>query len=628
MTDYYILSRPERPLDIAVCAQAVERVTKLILYKGSCLYLPAVGEKSGDIILAIDQKDARATETDWFLRNLAGELSATVKYSDGGNYFDGSPDNSLDFLDMLPPPEEELQGVHIMFTIEGLPKKRVFEKICRFFDSNGCDVNAEEDGVTVFLGSNAFLDLFCTDKATVINGTIDCSFAGAGIYAEAVELTEALTLHLSAKVTFVEGPDFTYTVDRDFDKLRRLFYQHIAQQLAFAVHDDRDGLPAYLGWGTDSFEPEYIPGSLVTTFGRYDIARILSAIEAYGLSYVCDRYFLTRNTPTEGWDYYLREALNLVWNSTVGGKDGYFNVQEMFAIGDVENCLEMMLTYGEDVPFPKALYERLCSYNDRPRKDHSKNPDCVLDYEPGYARGEVSYGFGHYLRRFKLPGSLVRDELERGEEVFFHGDPQNGFKLMAEITYNYSGDGTESPLGHNWALGSADDIETFDIGGSSVVRFLDGGMTDELYRAEAEVYILDEVYRFVMVSKSHEDVSNLRDILRGSISVEDWYDEVIRESSPDPHAPGATFCTCGPTPECKTFMQEFPKYPNYFLPEAFNPSELPDIISALGGEKSNDPEQMMMALFESIAGHIHEQLDEEDEDEEEEGAFWEADDGE
>ncbi len=612
MTDYYILTRPDLPLDITSCAQAVERVTKLILYKGSCLYLPAVSEPGGGIILAIDVKDASPTETDWFLRNLAGELSVTIRNSDGENIFEGSSDNDLAFLDTLPPPEDELPIVRLMFTMDGLKAEDLSERICSFFDNNQCDVNTEDDGITAFLGSNAFLDIFYAPCAPSLSGDIDCSFAGAGIYAETVELAEALALHLSATISFIESPDFSYTEDRDFEKLRRGFYAPLAQQFAYAVNDNRDGLPAYLGWGIDTFEPEFIPGSLVTTFGRYDIAKLLSEIEAYGFSYVCDRYFLTRNTPTDGWDFYLREALNIIWNSTVGGKDSSFNVQEMFVIGDCENCLEMILSHGEGVPFPKELYKRLCSYNDRPMKDFSKNPDYPLHYEPGYARGEIAYGFGHYLRRFKLSGTLLREELARGEEIFFHGDPNNGFKLMVEITYNYHGDGSESPLGNNFAKGSVSDIETFDIGGTSVVRYIDGGMENGLYRAEAEVYILDEVCRFAMASKSHEDVEAFREILRTSISVEDWYDEAMRESAPDPHAPGATFCTSGPTPPCMTFMRPFPQYPYYFEPEAFDPNALTNIVSTLGGKKSNNPAEMMAALFEGIAKQLQMELDKKD----------------
>ncbi len=559
MIDYLILSDPSAKLGIGLCAHAVKQVIKALMYKGSCMYLLSPGAV-GKVLLMLDPKEASESETEWFLRSLAGYLCVDLLTPDGELYFGDSPDNDISFIDVLPPPDEEYPPLRLFFTIDGVEGRDCVPFIKRLFTENNYEINSEPDGFSVFLASNSYLDIFYASGDSRISGEIDCSFSGAGVYAEVVELAEALTHFLGAQISFLEDPRVTYTDDKDFDKLRCAFYLPIRQQLAFAINDDRDGLQAYLGWGTDAFEPIPIRGSLVTPLGRYDIERLLGEIKRYGFSYVCDHRLLVRNTYSDSADFYIKEALNIICNSTVGSKKKAFSFQEQIAMTQCLEELETALKLDPKVLFPKNIYLDLCEQLNRKPLTHDNTRDYEIHFEPGYFCDDVCYGFGHYLRRFKLPGYLSRDEVAHGEDVFFSGDEKNGFRLECEINYGYTGDGTDSPLGSNWAHGEADDIEVFDIGGTSVVRFLDGGAVSGQYRAEGEVYIQNEVYRFAMVSDSHDDVDIFRETLKGCISVEDWYDEYIREESPDPHAPGATFCTNGYTPECAVFSKPFPAY--------------------------------------------------------------------
>lgn len=559
MTNYLILSDPSAKLGIGLCAHAVNQVIKALMYKGSCMYLPSPGT-AGKVLLILDRKDATESETEWFLRSLTGYLCVDLLTSDGELYFDGSADNDISFIDELPPPDEEYPPLRLFFAIDGVEGRDCVPLIKRFFTENNYEINSEPDGFSVFLASNSYLDIFYSSGEARISGEMDCSFSGAGVYAEAVELAEALTHFLGAQVSFLEDPRVTYTTDKDFDKLRHAFYLPIRQQLTFAINDDRDGLQAYLGWGTDAFEPMPIKGSLVTPLGRYDIERLLDEIKRYGFSYVCDHRFLMRNTYTDSADFYIKEALNIVCNSTVGSKKKNFSLQEQVALTQCLEELETALKLDPKCLFPKELYLELCDSIGRKPLVCDNVRDYGVHFDPGYFSGDIYYGFGHYLRRFKLPGYLSRDEVAHGEDVFFSGDEKNGFRLECEINYGYTGDGTDSPLGSNWACGKPEDIEIFDIGGTSVVRFLDGELVSGQYRAEGEVYIQNEVYRFAMVSESHEDVDTFRETLKSCISVEDWYDEYIRDESPDPHAPGATFCTNGYTPECTVFSKPFPAY--------------------------------------------------------------------
>lgn len=556
MTDYVILSRPHRVLDISLCAHAVDAVIKMLQYSGSCLYLPVPGAPD-KMLLTLNAGDATESETEWFLRSLALYLGADLLSPDGEPLFDGSPDNDIDGIDVVPPPEDEALPIRIFITFEGVREKDIRSAILRFFVENDYEITIEADGYTVFLAANSYLDIFYKVGQEQFTAEIDCTFSGAGVYAEVVEIAETLAQHLSITVDFVESPAVTYSTDRNFDKLRRAFYAPLRQQIAFAICDDRDGLQAYIGWGTDAFEPTPIKGTIITPFGRYDIERLLEEIQRYGFSVVCDKRFLSRNTPSDGGEFYVREVLTAVWSTPFVNPETELTRDGEQAVAACIEDFETALRVDPYTPFPKGVYLALCKRIGREPIDVSRTQDCLLHFEPGYMQSEVSYGFGHYLRRFKLPGYIQQScKSEHRDRVYFYKSFKGGPRIEAEVSYDYEGDGSDSPLGRNFARGG--NIETFDIGGSSVARYVDGGLVDGRYRAEAEIYIKDEVYRFAMSAEEHSDVAAFCDIIRGSISLEDWYDEYIREESPDPHAPGGTFCMNLYKPPCHAFKSAFP----------------------------------------------------------------------
>ncbi len=556
MTDYVILSRPGGALDISTCAHAVDAVIKMLQYRGSCLYLPvpAAPEK---VLLTLDTGKATESETEWFLRSLAIYLSADLLSPDGEALFDGSPDNDTDGIDIVPPPEDEALPIRLFITFDGVREKDIRSSILRFFIENEYETTIEADGYTVFLAASSYLDIFYKVGSESFTAEIECTFSGAGVYAEVVEIAETLAKHLNVSVSFVESPAVTYSVDRDFDALRRAFYAPLRQQLAFAICDDRDGLQAYIGWGTDAFEPMPMKGTIITPFGRYEIERLLEEIRRFGFSAVCDKRFLSRNTPSDGGEFYIREVFTALWSTPFINPETELTKDGEQAVAACIEDFETALRVDAYTPFPKNVYFSLCKRIGREPLDVSKTQDYGLHFEPGYMQNEVSYGFGHYLRRFKLPGYIQQScKSEHRDRVYFYKSFTGGPRIEAEVSYGYEGDGSDSPLGKNFACGS--EIETFDIGGSSVARYVDGGLIDGRYRAEAEIYIKDEVYRFAMSAEQYSDVEAFCDIIRGCQSLEDWYDEYIREESPDPHAPGGTFCMNLYTPPCHAFGSSFP----------------------------------------------------------------------
>lgn len=74
------------------------------------------------------------------------------------------------------------------------------------------------------------LDLFFDDSFEYIDGEMDATYAGAGMFAEACELAEQLASALGGRLVFSSDDRATYAHDRDFDKLRGLFLESFRQQ--------------------------------------------------------------------------------------------------------------------------------------------------------------------------------------------------------------------------------------------------------------------------------------------------------------------------------------------------------------------------------------------------------------
>jgi len=557
MTDFVFLKQSDAyRFNIEIVSRAVESVASMLMYKGACMYLPSPDGDKGKVLLVIDEKTASQSETEWFLAHLAGYLEAELYSSDGSHFFADSPESDLSFFESLPPPENEAPMIRLFFSFDtdGV-NDDVAKRLVDFFDEYGYEVNPESDGMTVYLAANSYLDIFITEDGR-ITGEIDCTFSGAGVYSQVVELAEAASKSLSLPVSFVEPPFITYTADGDFDKLRQEFYPLVKQQLAFAFNDDRDGIQAYYGWGTDAFEVEYRPGTLVTSLGRYELDTLKTEILRYGFSYTCDHRLLTRNTPSKCADSEYKEVLNIMWNTSVGGRDSCFNEVESDVLLQCFGILEE--TYDRDpfAAFPIEIYNRIGRILKREVRQFTHIHELDLHYQPGYMSEDVFFGFGHYLRRVKLPGYLSRDEFRHGFDVCFVGTSADDLIIECEIVYGYEGDGSESVLGQNFAIG--DDVKLFDIGGTAMSRYVRSQTNDGKWRAEAEIFIKDEIYRFAATAGTYDGISVFCDAMIGALNVEDWYDEAIKEDIPDPHANGATFCVNGTVNTSGVYRKQFP----------------------------------------------------------------------
>ncbi len=550
----YILTPLEdcSTFSIGAVASSGARLCDAFLYRGNLMYIP-ISAKS--VAVYATHGKSKPETTEWLIRTLAGELSALVLDQNGDDMFADSEDNDITFLDTLPVPEEESYPIKLHFTIT-LPKPTSDEKILQIVDEFGYEYSAEPDGLAIALSASIYLDLFFGEGDTLITGDVDLTFGGARIYIDALLFACKLAKELDAQIIALPDPRITYPVDHDIEKLRRVFYTPLKQQLCFAVADDREGIQAFLGWGTDNIEPKDIPGTLVSAFGRFNIERLKEEIAAFGFSFVADHYFLSCNTPSRSSDFLVRDSLIRAWNQWLGRSVGDSEVVEQFESDTVFNNLNEVLELYPTAPFPSKFYKKLFKSAGKTPLDTSKTLPYRMHYEPSYRLDDVFYGFGHYLRRVKLPGDYPHLELSHGFDGIIIDDyyDKNRFSLQFAVKY-FDGEAqpTES-FGSNFAVG---EVEIFDIGGSSYGRFCRGDEVNGKFRAEAEIVIRNERYHFALSTSDSESVDMLRDALFASRSIEEWYDDYGGEEY-DPHAPGGTFCANRDVIEAMPIINLFP----------------------------------------------------------------------
>lgn len=521
--------RPDEVNDTAA------RVCREEGYNGYVYSLP----KSGGVIVAAAPGDGTGEyETERVFKHIAIELGAEPEDGEGNNPFRGEDDCDLDFFESIPAPEEEIGPIWLRFSINdigGCDKASALERLC---EERGYECGIEADGATVYLEYLVALDLYFDRHTDYIDGELDASYAGAGLFAEGCEFARELAKRVGGRLEFVASGRVSYPIDQDFGKLQQLFYGSIKQQLAFALADDRDGIQAYVGWSVDTYEPEEIPGSIITHLGRVNIDRLRSEIQSFGFEATADRHFLMRNCRNGGASDYQKTALALLWCDISPERIKFRIPSDSFRPEEVAlEMLDKAISLDKSIPIPLMEYDMLH------RLDHSQigvealsHPQYQPHYPIGYLNGDIYYGFGSYLRHFRLTGGFYPIEIQKGHQVRLEGDTGRGGYACIIVTIDYSG--KEPKL--DGIIPSGAEIRDFDLGGSSFCRlgsFSDAGS----YKAIAVITIRDESYILRCTTDDPDFQSRFADIVAGCRAIEDVDDLIPANPSDKPRAWGACY---------------------------------------------------------------------------------------
>ncbi len=531
----YIILHKDDGLSPELVSHRINSLTGAFAYKGSVMCLPYA---FGDVIAVFSPSECDSEAVcERMMRHLAGTFGADAFDTEGNEIFAYTDDNDVSFLDCIPSPEEEICSVVLKFKVAPIRKGNVKNVLAELFGRRNLECSDEPDGMAVYLALNGILDIYIKSDGTdiIVDGTIETSFAGAGVYKEAYYLILDIAEALGGRAIFGEAENVTYTKDRDFDKLSQLHYEIMRQQLIFAVADDREGMQSFLGWGADGYEPPYIQGTVVTFAGRLELSRIIEEIEKYGFSYVADKYFLIRNTPEKSADEYAKTGISMMWtNTSFDRSDRCPEDAERNSV--TLNNFDLAIKTDKYVSIPKKEYIELCRLDGREPLDISECRDYISHFPIGYLRGEVNYGFGSYLRRFRLSGHLIPREIRSGEIITFDSFDETDTHIFCNIEYSEG----DAEADDGFFEGFDSEIQICDIGGTAFCRYTTGKCNEGFYGA-AEIIIKDERYSFLLSTADGEAAGKFADIISECRCIEDVDDFPIPEDSEKPRAFGGTF---------------------------------------------------------------------------------------
>ncbi|MCI8387948.1 MAG: DUF1963 domain-containing protein [Clostridiales bacterium] len=520
-----------REIDQSFIMKAAARISKTIDFRGSFIALPDRRRNSVAFIVDPDP-DMSDTDTTRLLRAIAYESLLDITDIDYTPMFLSAPDTDSSFIDRIPAPEDEIGTFLIHFSISNIRVNDLDELLDKELTSRNYDIRMENDGMlTAYLTRNAPLDFYIDEVTNALNGEIDVSWAGAGVYAEVCELAEALAAKLGGDLEYDES-DITYQYDYDMDALRQHYYDALRQDLAFAYAEARAGGQAFIGWQVCNFEPEWIQNTVITQLGRYDLDWLIDEIEKYGLETVADHCFYTRNYKPRGTaDEEVKNAI-IVINSLV-----HFSLDERSPANDI--FIRLALTHlnnalriDPSVPLPINEYNDICSIlNIQPTPPIQSANRYIAHYPFGYLRGSVYVGFGSYIRHFRIDGQFLWTQIEPGRFIVFDRLLERPMHMTCRVEYLDTDAELDDKYFENFPA-----PEYIDIGGSAVCRFSTSGDS-----TKAEIIVQSERYMLIFTSSDKNLTLDFIDSLRGCRCIEELEEPEDKLFCSRPSAPGAFF---------------------------------------------------------------------------------------
>lgn len=238
--------------------------------------------------------------------------------------------------------------------------------------------------------------------AQLVYGECTSSLAGAGFHAAAVHFVEQLARETDLE--FAMEDETGYSEDYDFDRMRQDHFYSWLENLVEVCREREEKWKdtAFFGlcWDLDQYQPEEVPGSVFTPFGRFSIGKMTGWVENEGIVPFAKEFFLW-NEPGRDARYYRNTALSLMWEECYF-MPGSRSERDEKINGEIIDCLEKTLLLDRSLPFPAEEYRLICRLNGKTPQDVSDVPVYEPDYPIGYRRGQVQEKLGNVT--FKIPG--------------------------------------------------------------------------------------------------------------------------------------------------------------------------------------------------------------------------------
>ena len=361
----------------------------------------------------------------------------------------------------------------------------------------------------------------------LISGDCYTTPAGAGFHAAAIRFVEELG---TARLKELTVDDETgYVIHRDFERMKREhFYPWLNALKRHCEQRGNEYSNLCLCWDLEQYQPEEIPGTVITPMGRFDIENMVKQTEKYGISWLADRFFIWDNEEKDAL-YYRNTALNYLWERC------YFVSSERS--GEDRECnrlildsLEQAARLSPGLPLPVDAYRELCSLDGRKPLLRADAPEMESDFPAGFRKGEVTHSFG--TLRLTLPGRLKYEweEYEDGNGCNMWWDSSSDGPVWRVSGFKLRSGNAEFPGDHG--LG---ETEEFDIpGGRARIGWSEeqeDGQT--IYQAVCDVISGPSLYLVTASYMNEEEKEGIDRLMRKLKAVEDN----CRETNTESYAP-------------------------------------------------------------------------------------------
>ena len=370
-------------------------------------------------------------------------------------------------------------SIGFAFTAQAVQPSAFLAAVEALAEQRGDAVQCEEAAAWVTLAPMGVLYLeLAADGA--VSGECQTTPAGPGLHKAALAFVRALAE--TAMTELVIDDETDYAVHGDFERLQEEHFYAWLSNLVRIGADYESAPERYSNicfcWDTAQYQPEAVPGAVVTPLGRFDLAKMAALTAQEGIAALAERFFVWDHEEKDAL-YHRNKALNGLWEhcyfrpSSRSSEDQYINRV-------ILDELEFAMALDPALPEPLAEYEELCALAGRSPRSVAGIPLLDSDFPIGFRKGQVLHRFGELT--LCLPGSYQYDTEERaggGTDHLWYDD-------TAAIWWRVTGFGFEEPvtdfLGNIFA--GTEDVRTVDIGQGGQVRMGYAGALDE----DGEIY--------------------------------------------------------------------------------------------------------------------------------------------
>ena len=260
-----------------------------------------------------------------------------------------------------------------------------------------------------------------TDDTVSVTGECQTNLLGPGFHKAAITFIDKLQ---QATDTRFEVEDETeYYTERDFEAMKKNHFHKWLAKLFEVIHEQetKGDKSLCMCWDLyNSYYPTSEDGVVISPFGSFRLAEVISRIEKEGIEPLANELFIWNN-PEQDAHFHRGLALHALW------EDCYFmpserSEEDARINGYIISELETAASLDPSLPFPKKEYEELCRLHGCTPVPTDGIPTYETEFTIGYRRGIVNHKVGRI--RFSLPGSYLEDS-DDGTLVYYDAAADN-----------------------------------------------------------------------------------------------------------------------------------------------------------------------------------------------------------